>query len=310
MAAPALNSPTSSQDMASILSQLYGSDNRGAIDPNIGIINQAYGSLNQPLTDKYEQRGQVTQQFITGLAQSYVDQYHKQTGNLPSPEQVQAFVGQNATTSNAAKFIQGTYTPSQMSNDALDHIKSNPSADDPNNPVNAINGLSGQLDKAYEAGKQNLVTGYDANVYNPAKTGTVNDLGGQGLLTQPNSRFTLDKIESNRGRDITSGLNSLEATRASGQVDLGKKIADLLQEQEKIGNQNTQFNKTLGFNQDVAQNQLGMQYKQMDLAERLGKMQADAAEPGWGDKVLAGFAAVSPLVGAGTTAYYAGKKDK
>lgn len=271
----------------------------------LSIINGAYKNLGQPENDNG--RMELTQNFVRGLSSSFVDRYHKATGQIPTTDQVKQFVAQNANNSTAMRFAQGQLTPDQINIMSDQHIQDNPGTGTSGSLQDRIMALNDQLDKIYQTGKENYVKSYDQNVYAPAKEGAVNDLAGQGMLTQPNSRFSLDKIESNRGRDISSGLNTLESNRATGAIDLGKTIENLLQGQQQIQNQNSQFNKGLSFQQNNADMQNMYNEKQLSLADRLGRLQAEASKPGWDDKVLAGLSGARSAASTGASIYSAGK---
>lgn len=269
----------------------YGKDNSGLVgriytDENAknygNVFDQGYQNLGQPLHDN-SNRQEVYTQGTRALASAFVDRVHQQTGSLPTEDQVRQFVSQNLTPGFASKFITGM-APDQVNTIADEYLKGNPDA--LTNPgtqsaeQQRLGGLKTQLDTIYNTGKQNLVSGYDSSVYGPAKTRAVNDLAGQGMLTQPNSRYTLDAIDANRGRDLQSGLNTLESNRASGQVDLGKSIEDLLQKNADRSQAGYQFNKTFSANQDNTAYNQGLQRQQLSMADTLGRLMAGANKKG------------------------------
>lgn len=240
-------------------------DEAAANDPNLlKNLNHDYAPAD------------YTNKFIDQLASTFVDRIYAKTGQLPSQDQVHQYLASNATQGNATKFIQGNLNPDQLNAMADQHIQSNPDLLGSTNgtPESRILGLNDQLDKIYNAGEKNYVNSYDTNVFNPAMTRTADSLAGQGIITNPNSRYSLDQVEANRGRDISSGLNTLESNRAAGSVDLGKTIEQLLQSQQGINNQSSQFNQTMALNQDQLDRQNALQNKQLSLADRLGQLQA------------------------------------
>ncbi len=275
-----------------------------------GIVDQAYQNLGQPLHDSpHDVNGQVVgnrdEIYVNatrGLASAFADSVYKKTGQLPSEDQVKNFVAQNLTQGFAQKFITGMPTD-QITALADQHVDANPDQYVPQGQANQaqadqdrILGLNKQLDQAYDAGANNYVQSYNDRVYAPAKQQTANDLAGQGMLTQPNSRYSLDAIEANRGRDISSGLNTLAGERAKGSVGLGTTIEGLLQSQQGINNQNMQFNKNFGlanqqFNAAQDQNTFnqGLQNRSLDIAGQIGRMQAEGKKKDWMDYLNTGL---------------------
>lgn len=303
------------QALSDLINKLYGNDT--LTKDYQGTIDKGYQNLNQPLNAPNTGREDKTNEFVSDLASNFADRVYQKTGQLPSEDQIRQFVVANATTSNASKFITGNLGTDAMSALSDQHIQGNPdivsSANPQPNPAAAaqqrILGLNDQLNKVYDTGEQNYVNRYNSDVYAPAKTSAVNDMAAQGLSTQPTSRIGLNQIEGNRQRDISSGLNTLESNRAAGSVDLGKQIEQLLQGQQQITNQNTQFgqslannanqfNRNYNLNQDQLDYNRGLQQQQMDLSSQLGRLQAQNAQPGWDDKVLAGLGGLGSVANA------------
>lgn len=255
----------------------------GTNDPSgySSVFDQGYQNLNQPLHDPSSDRRKVAVEGTRALAAQFADAFHKRTGQLPSEEQIRGFVSQNLTPGFAAKFIQGM-PPDQIASQADQYINDNPdiAGGAAGSAQSRILGLNDQLDKAYGAARDNFVNDYNSNVYTPAKTTVANDLAGQGMLTQPNSRYSLDAVEATRGKDIGAGLGALAQKRAEGSVDLGKTLEGLLQSQQGITNQNSQFNKTFNANREDTSFNQGMQRQGLSMADQIGKLQAKNNEKG------------------------------
>lgn len=240
-----------------------------------GTFKSGYANLGQPASGY---NPNVTIAGTQALADSFADRVLSKTGSLPTEDQVRQFVAQNLTSGFAQKFIQGI--PKDQIDGLTDqYLQGNPDAlTNPGTQTaeqKRLDGLKTQLDTIYSTGKDNLVSGYDSTVFNPAKTRAADDLAGQGMLTNPNSRYNLNVIEANRGKDLQSGLNTLESARASGQVDLGKTIEDLLQKNADRAQSSYQFNKNFNANQDATFFNQGLQRQQMDLAGQIGRAQAN-----------------------------------
>lgn len=271
-------------------------------------FDTAYQNLGQPL--HAPDRNELYTAGTRALANAFADRVYMKTGSLPTEDQVRQFVGQNLTPGFAQKFILGL-APDQINSMADEYIIGNPDALVNPGTIGAqksaeeqrLSGLKDQLDKIYNTGRENLVSGYDKTVYAPAKTRAVNDLAGQGMLTNPNSRYTLDAIEASRGSDLASGLNQLEGQRATGNIDLSKTIEDLLQRNKDRSQNAYQFGKTFNAGRDDTFFNQGMQQRGLDLASTLGKLQAGNNKKDWSDYLNTAL----NVVGTGTKAYTAFK---
>lgn len=293
---------TNTQGVADLINPIYNTE--GARN-YANTFDTAYQNLGQPLHDN-SNRNDVYVGGTRALASAFADRVHQQTGYLPTADQVKQFVAQNLTPAFAQKFIVGL-APDQINSIADDYIKGNPDAlvnpgiqgAQQSAEQQRLSGLKDQLDNIYNTGEQNLVSNYDTTVYNPAKTTATNDLAGQGLLTNPNSRFTLDNIDANRGRDISSGLNTLESNRAAGNIDISKTIEGLLQEDANRNQNAYQFNKTFNAAQaNTAFNQ-NLQNNGINLASLIGKYQAQNSQKGPLDYLNAGL----NVIGTGAKVY-------
>lgn len=261
-----------------------------------GVFDSAYQNLGQKGGNN-----SITANGTYALADAFADRFFQKTGALPSEDQLRQFVAQNLNSGFAQKFIQGI-PRDQITAMADDYFVGNPDVLVAPGAKSAeeqrLGGLKEQLDKIYQTGEQNYISNYDQNVYGPAKTTAVNDLAGQGMLTNPNSRYTLNQIEGNRGRDISSGINTLESNRAAGQVDLGKTIEDLLQKNKDRAQSGYQFNKTFSAGrEDTAFNQ-GLQRQQLTMADQLGRLQAENNKKGWADYLTTALGAAGTAANA------------
>lgn len=291
-----------SRDQAS---RLYGGD----YSSYGGTIDQAYQNLGQPLHDSSD-RTPVVGAATTHLANAFADRVLQKTGKLPTDDQVRQFVAKNLTPGFAEKVIQNQINPDQLTSLADQHILQNPeitAAPDTSaaDSQNRILGLNKQLQDIYDVSSGQLKSDINDS-YGETKQNVANDLAGQGLLTQPTSRLSLDKLEGSKQKSLGQGLASLKAQQASGQVDLGKTVENMLAGERRAGEAGTQFRQGLGLQRDVFNagqeqnafsNRLGQQ--QLGLAEKIGKMQADANKPGWMDYLNTAFK------GAGTAAQVA-----
>lgn len=292
------------QGVTDLINPIYNTE--GARDYG-STFDTAYENLGQPSHDTG--RDDVYVGGTRALASAFADRVFQQTGSLPTEDQVRQFVGQNLTPGFAQKFILGM-APDQINGMADEYIRGNPDALSNPGTIGAaksaeeqrILGLNEQLDKIYDAGKSRLTQDTE-DAYGAQKSSVANDLAGQGMLTSPNSRISLDTLEGNKSKALTSGLTSLAGQRAAGGLDLAKTIEDLLQ-RNKDRNQNAyQFGKTFAADREDAYFNQGNERKKLTIAEQIGRQQAENSKPGTLDYIN------TALNGASTAAkaYYGGK---
>lgn len=249
------------------------------------LVQQIFGSTPTAYQSKFDtgfenlgQTGHANPNVVIAgtqaLADSFATKYLAKTGKLPDESTVRSFVAQNLTPSFAQNFIQGI-PGDQIDLISDNYIKGNPDILGGNNSdQDQLNNLQNSFNDAYKAGEQGLVSSYMNDVYAPTKTRTADDLAGQGMLTNANSRYALNNVESNKSRDITSGLNVLAGNKASGQIDIAKTIANLIQGNKDRAQSGYQFQQQFNANQDNTAFNQGLQRKQLSIAEQIGRMQA------------------------------------
>lgn len=265
-----------------------------------GVYDTAFQNIGQPANGNH---GNKTIEGVQALADAFVTRFHQKTNTLPSEEQVRQFVANNLTPGFASRMIAGINTD-QIINSYVDpYIQDNANnlgiGGTGGDAQSRILSLNDQLDKAYEAGKNKFIQ--DTNdQYGAQKQGLVNDLAGQGMLTQPNSRVSLDALEAAKNKSIASGINTLAGQRAAGSVDLGKTIESLLQSQQQIGNQASQFNKTFNAGREDNYFNQGLQNRQLSLSDTLGRLQSNASKPGTLDYLGLAFKGLGALGSLGT----------
>lgn len=287
-------------NVADLINPIYGSGGQAAYKDYASVINQGYEGLGQP--GQGPGRDEVARAATEGLASAFADRVFERTGSLPTEDQVRQYVSATLTPGFAQRFIQGLPADS-LTAMADEYFQGNPDA--LTNPgtksaeEQRILGLSQQLDKLYQTGRESLVKGYDEEIYGPGKQNTVNDLSAQGMLNNPNSRYALNALEANRGRDISRGMTTLEGQRAQGNIDLSKTIEGLLQQNKDRAQSAFQFGKTFGANRDDTAFNQGMKRKELDIAGQLGRAQANAGKRDWMDYANFGM----NLLGTGAKAY-------
>ena len=283
----------------------------------LGIVNSAYSNLGQAGSDTAAahpgggtdtlglavgDRIGAANKFASDLAKSFVDRYHKQTGQVPNEDQVHQFISQNANISNAMKYVQGQINPDQMNTMADQYMQTNTDTGTQAQGIDQTlpNSLQQYADQQYQYGAQQL--GQDTqNQYQTQKRGLVEDLASQNQLGQANSRYSLNDLEANKNQELQRGITNLLGQRASTMTGLGVTGAQMAQ-------QNKQFGVTAGLQrqgmqneQDINATNLGLQRVQMGLASQLGKQQAEANKPGAFDWAKLAVGAV-PIVGGAASA--------
>jgi hypothetical protein len=284
-----------------------------------GVFSTARENLGQPSGGDNAIISGGTQ----ALAEQFVNRVLQKTGRLPSEDQVRGFVSENLNSTFAEKFIKGINNDQLISNYVDPYLNEKPEIlADPNAAKNAataeeqrILGLNKQLDELYGLGKEKTTQDIE-DAYGLQKRNVVNDLAGQGMLTQPTSRLTLNELEASKGKSLSQALASLAGDRARGSLDLSKTIETLLANERGAKEQSRQFGMDYGlrkratgaaeeesaFNRRIAQ-------QQIDLAKKLGQMQANASKPNLFSSALGGatggatigskFGVPGALIGAG-----------
>lgn len=294
------------------------------------VINQGYQNLGQPGGGDHDA---ITYNAVLSLAEPYAQRVFDKTGKLPTEDQVRQFVAQNLSQGYAQKFIQGlprdqilaNYVDPAIEADALNQPATGTGAT--NAVEDRILGLNDQLDTIYNKSSE-LARQGNEDIYGKAKRGLADDLAGQGLLTQPTSRYSLDALEGEKNKSLGQTMATLAADRASGGIDLSKTIENLLAGERRAGEQVNQFKQGLSFKNkefnagrdDTYFNQ-GMKNRELDMASMLGRLQAggqgDSGLAGAGGGALGGAAlgskfgpwgALAGGVGGGLLGYFTSKK--
>lgn len=265
-------SRSAQNDNEKLVDQIFGQTPTGYS----GAFDTAFQNAGQPAGQPH---GNKVIEGTQALADAYVERYHLKTGKLPTEDEVRQFVASNLTPGMASQFIAGINRDQLTANYVDPYLQDKGVGQDGGNAQDRILGLNAQLDEAYNTGKTKFLEDTNTN-YGQQKQGLVNDLAGQGMLTQPNSRVSLDALEAAKNKDVASGLNTLAGQRAAGSVDLGKTIEGLLQSQQQINNNQSQFNKTFNAGREDTYFNQGLQNRQLSLADTLGRLQANASKPG------------------------------
>jgi len=260
-----------------------------------GTFQQGFETLGQT--------GEVNPNVVTNgtiaLADAFIEQIQKQTGNLPSEDQVRQFVASTLDRGFASEFIRGIPKDSIVANYVSPYVKSNINDLNPSTETNSLekeiasrnSGLSARLDDLFNRAT-NTVSGRINREFNDQRGRAIEEEAALGRLRSPVSIPTIARIDENRNRSLSDAFGQLAGQRASGEMDLSKTIEGILAGERRAKEQGNQFNQELGLRRDMLKDQrnqyqdsLGLQRQQIGLAERIGKMQADASGDDWLDYV-------------------------
>ena len=260
-----------------------------------GTFQQGFETLGQT--------GEVNPNVVTNgtiaLADAFIEQMQKQTGKLPSEDQVRQFVATTLDRGFASEFIRGIPKDSIVSNYVSPYLKSNINELNPSTETNSLekeiasrnSGLSARLDDLFNRAT-NTVSGRINREFNDQRGRAIEEEAALGRLRSPVSIPTIARIDENRNRSLSDAFGQLAGQRASGEMDLSKTIEGILAGERRAKEQGNQFNQELGLRRDMLKDQrnqyqdsLGLQRQQIGLAERIGKMQADASGDDWLDYV-------------------------
>ena len=288
-----------------------------------GTIKQGYQALGQPASVNRDEA--ITYNAVLSLANNFVNKITQKTGKIPSEDQVKAFVASTLTPGFAQQFIQGIGNDQIRANYVDPYISENAGTlgigGGQGDIEKRLLGLNDQLNKVYDTGRKSLISGIE-DTYGTQKRGLADDLAGQGLLGQPTSRYSLDRLEANKGKSIQSGLNVLEGQRAGGAVDLAGTIESLLANERRAGDARAESGRNFRANREDTYFNRGLQSRQLDMASQLGRLQAGAGGDNGlmgglggatsgaliGSKLLPGWGTAIGAVGGGLLGYFGSRR--
>lgn len=277
-----------------LINSIYGGDKAQGYLP---AIDQGYANLQQPAHDPNTGREGKTSEFITNLASTFADQYQAKNGQLPSADEVQKYVAQTATPTNAQKFILGNLNTDQMGLLASNYGLT---------PATAAN----------TAGINPIVSQTQSelnNIYGPLQTEAVRQVNSQfaplrsraadeeaalgrlrsGVSAAPTS--SIGQVDASQGNALSSVIGNILGQKASGTLDLTKYNQGLDLSKQSLAQAQNQFNQSMGLTQEKYQNDLNLQNQQLALSKLLGQQQADASKPGTLDYLNTAFNGLSGL---------------
>jgi len=238
-----------------------------------GLINQAYVGLGQPANDNG--RYETTQDFIRGLSSSFVDNYYKKTGKVPTVDQVKQFVAFNADTSNAKQFITGTLNADKMNALSNMYIESNPEIVAANSQPTDLGATAEQINALFDPLQKNAIEANSRN-FAPLRARAVEEEAALGRLrsgvsADPSS--TIGQVDVNEANSLSSVIGNILGQKASGTLDLNKFNQSLDFSKQNAADARNQFNQNLAFNKNAYSDQMDLAQRQLSLSALLGRLQ-------------------------------------
>lgn len=284
----------------------------GDATPYRGTVTKGYNQLGQPGTGA--DLGNVTETFITNLASVFADKVFEKTGNLPTIEQLNEFVAENATAGNASKFITGSLNEDQIGTISKYYIQSNPDITAPAtvpkvpSTYDIGQGTNRALEESNKIYDQVQTQAIDANrrAFAPLRSRAAEEEAALGRLRSPVSaapESAINQVDVNEGNSLSGIIGNILGQKASNTLDFSKFNETLgagerrageatTQFNQNLANQKNQFNRTLLSSQDEMDYNRGLNDRMFSLSEMLGKAQAKGKERDWLDYLNAGVGVV------------------
>ena len=287
-----------------LINSLYG--NNQLTQGYRGTVNQGYQSLDQPLNDPNTGREDLTTNYISQLADVYADRVFKQTGQLPSADQIRQFVSQNANSGNAAKFIQGNLNRDQIATIADQHLGGNPvvqpqiTAPTQNQIGAGTNRALDESNKIYDM-VQNQAVESNRRAFAPLRTRAAEEEAALGRLRSPVSaapESAVNNIDVQEGNSLSGIISNIMGQKASNTLDFSKFNETLGAGERRAGEAESQFARnlatnrnqfaqTLNFNREKQDTENTLNRKQLSIADMIGRAQGKN-QPGRGQAALSG----------------------
>lgn len=256
--------------------------------------------LGQPNVDG----GQILSS-TRNMGETFARRYLEKTGQLPPPEMVNEFVKTNLNPSLAAKMISGGTNASQIGQNYADpYIEEKgvlaPGQQDFGQQVQDSTekqkGLLGQYIESLIAQE----TQKNKDQFGAQRGQTIDELAAQGLLTQPQSRQSLARVDEQANRSLSDIISRLRGQQAGLAQGIESEGLGRIQQESEFGRTHGLRRKTLS--EQIRQFQENQDYltnrdrQSNDLARQLGRMQAEANEPGLLDYLNTGAGAAQLAV--------------
>lgn len=278
-------------------------------------LNAYLPIFQKAYAEQLQQPGQLNLDPVrsgtANLIQQFQQGFNKSVGRSPTTTETEAFLAENLTPRYAAGILQGINLGPQAQATVNEYLQANPTlarpaaTEEAGGPGISMDDLLTRFRGTYPAQEEALSEKIRA-AFAPQRARVISDEAALGRLRSPASISNIARVDDSERRATTEGLGQLAASRASGELDIGKTIAGILENQANRTQQGTQFGQTLGLQKKQLSNQVTQQdfenmlkNKELNVAGELGRAQADAKKPGILDYINTAF---SGLTAAGTAA--------
>lgn len=239
-----------------------------------GVFGQAYKNLGQPNVNE-----DVMIAGTRDLTDAFIERYHSKTGQFPDEAQITEFVSGNLTPRFAEQYVTGGIpNRAAVTSQIVDPFLEEKGVTAPTDQGYEKT-LNDKYAELYSRGKEQ-VTQDVTDAYGQSKNTVVQDLAAQGMLGNPNSRLTLDKLEAEKGRSLGRALSELSAEQARGGIDVAQTIQGINEKERRAREDARRFNKNFQEDQYRYGNEQGLRREEMGLADALGRAEAGASGPG------------------------------
>lgn len=171
--------------------------------------------------------------------------------------------------------------------------------------------LAKRLDQIYGTAKDVGIQNIE-DQFIPARRKAISEEANLGRLRSPASIPILGRLDEAKAKSQGQLFGQLATQRAAGEVDLSKTIENILNNKYQFGEDLKLRRDTLGENVRQFNEGQALEREGLSLAERLGRIQADAKKPGTLDYLGTAFSGLSALGGlaGGLGAFKSGGKGR
>ena len=238
---------------------------------------------------------------VHDVARSFVNEYYKLTGEMPTDDQIREFTGANLDIPNVQGIITGTYAPGDMAREAGAYAKNlprQPSAEETPQGVSdrEIASIAEYINAQKEQGLQDIDTAFSRE-----RGRAIDELGSRA--GQPIARNTLNLIDQSKASsigDLVRTLRSKGAELGYGAEQRAREFATTTGlQREGLGLQRQSLAETIKNLREDRSIGSADKLREERAAERLGKLQADMSGPGTLDYLNTAFTGLAALGGTG-----------
>lgn len=290
----------------------------------VNLINQfgpvLYRAAEEAGQTGYADKGNISN-VIGGLVQGYANKYQQLTGNLPSIEEINSFVGSTVTDMPTAYQLITNKLPSAVVAEkyAAPHIQAIKAEKEGDATVNQyLKESLGGAEQQYQR-EQSLIDQLTQEAQRGTRAAAEEAYGQElrrqaaenaqmGRLSQPVYQENVNRQSQAFGGGLAKAIAGIQGQALQSKAQASQSLAERLQRAREFGVssglQSRGLNiqeKGINLNQRNLEGQSIMDRitdrQNRELAANVGRMQAEANEPGTLDYVNTAFGGVSALLG-------------